>query len=265
MNRTAAALLALAAAPLAPAAAQSINIDFGTPGTAPSSSYAGAGRAGVWNALGVIPTSPPQPLVGLWGQPLAATIYNLGGSDLLAFDHPATTGDDAALMDDMFISYNNPVDLCLYFQNLQNGTYEVVVYAMSPDSAAHQNRIRVDFSAPGPTWVGGDWPGEHHEPTTYSRHTVAVTDGRLFPHSGQFNANYRSGINGLQLILLSECYANCDASTQPPTLNVQDFGCFLTRYAAGEAYANCDGSTQAPVLNVSDFGCFLTRYAAGCP
>ena len=30
-------------------------------------------------------------------------------------------------------------------------------------------------------------------------------------------------------------------------------------------YANCDGSTAAPVLNVNDFTCFLNRYAAGCP
>ncbi|MEX2217777.1 MAG: GC-type dockerin domain-anchored protein [Phycisphaerales bacterium] len=61
------------------------------------------------------------------------------------------------------------------------------------------------------------------------------------------------------------CYANCDSSTTPPILNVQDFGCFLTRYAAGDPYANCDGSTTEPVLNVQDFGCFLTQYAAGCP
>ncbi|MEX2220024.1 MAG: hypothetical protein WD749_14830 [Phycisphaerales bacterium] len=61
------------------------------------------------------------------------------------------------------------------------------------------------------------------------------------------------------------CYANCDASTQSPVLNVQDFGCFLARYAAGDPYANCDGSTTAPILNVQDFGCFLTRYAQGCP
>ncbi|MEX2219696.1 MAG: hypothetical protein WD749_13160 [Phycisphaerales bacterium] len=61
------------------------------------------------------------------------------------------------------------------------------------------------------------------------------------------------------------CYANCDNSTAAPTLNVADFGCFLTRYAAGDAYANCDGSTAAPALNVGDFGCFLQRYAAGCP
>ena len=29
-------------------------------------------------------------------------------------------------------------------------------------------------------------------------------------------------------------------------------------------YANCDASTIAPVLNVNDFSCFLNRYAAGC-
>jgi len=60
------------------------------------------------------------------------------------------------------------------------------------------------------------------------------------------------------------CYANCDNSTQLPFLNVQDFSCFLSKYAASDPYANCDGSTQLPVLNVQDFSCFLTKYAAGC-
>jgi hypothetical protein len=61
------------------------------------------------------------------------------------------------------------------------------------------------------------------------------------------------------------CYANCDQSTIAPILNVNDFSCFLNRYAAGDSYANCDGSTIAPVLNVNDFSCFLNSYAAGCP
>jgi glucuronoarabinoxylan endo-1,4-beta-xylanase len=61
------------------------------------------------------------------------------------------------------------------------------------------------------------------------------------------------------------CYANCDGSTAAPILNVQDFTCFLGRFANGEAYANCDGSTAAPVLNVQDFTCFLQRFASGCP
>jgi hypothetical protein len=61
------------------------------------------------------------------------------------------------------------------------------------------------------------------------------------------------------------CYPNCDSSTSPPVLNVNDFVCFQTRFAAGDAYANCDASTTPPVLNVNDFLCFLSRFAAGCP
>jgi agmatine deiminase len=60
------------------------------------------------------------------------------------------------------------------------------------------------------------------------------------------------------------CYANCDGSTTPPTVNVGDFSCFLNRFAAGDTLANCDGSTVPPVLNISDFSCFLNVFAAGC-
>jgi hypothetical protein len=62
----------------------------------------------------------------------------------------------------------------------------------------------------------------------------------------------------------SECYANCDASTIPPVLNVADFTCFLNLFAGGDSRANCDGSTTAPILNVADFTCFLNAFAAGC-
>jgi len=60
------------------------------------------------------------------------------------------------------------------------------------------------------------------------------------------------------------CYANCDGSTIVPILNVSDFICFQTKYAAGDPAANCDNSTIPPVLNVSDFICFQTKYSAGC-
>jgi hypothetical protein len=61
------------------------------------------------------------------------------------------------------------------------------------------------------------------------------------------------------------CYANCDASTTAPVLNVLDFNCFVNRFAAGDSYGNCDGGTTPPVLNILDFNCFLNRFAAGCP
>jgi hypothetical protein len=70
-------------------------------------------------------------------------------------------------------------------------------------------------------------------------------------------------------------YANCDGSTIEPVLNVADFSCFLQvpgRQAVsppaarlGGCYANCDGSTVQPILNVADFSCFLGKFAAGDP
>ena len=62
----------------------------------------------------------------------------------------------------------------------------------------------------------------------------------------------------------SSCYANCDHSTAVPFLNVQDFSCFLAKFASSDAYANCDNSTTPPVLNVQDFSCFLSKFATGC-
>jgi hypothetical protein len=69
------------------------------------------------------------------------------------------------------------------------------------------------------------------------------------------------------------CYANCDGSTIPPILNVEDFSCFINEFAVAQSlppaqqvehYANCDGSTTPPVLNVEDFTCFINAFAAGC-
>jgi probable HAF family extracellular repeat protein len=86
--------------------------------------------------------------------------------------------------------------------------------------------------------------------------------------SGQIVATARPAgtTTGSRAVILTPtgCYANCDASTTAPVLNVADFTCFLQRFAAGESYANCDASTTAPVLNVADFTCFLQRFAAGC-
>lgn len=59
-------------------------------------------------------------------------------------------------------------------------------------------------------------------------------------------------------------YANCDGSTAAPAVNVNDFQCFLNRFAAGDSYANCDGSTAIPSLNVNDFQCFINEFASTC-
>ncbi len=65
--------------------------------------------------------------------------------------------------------------------------------------------------------------------------------------------------------LIPFCSANCDNSVTTPLLTVNDFQCFLNKFAAGDSYADCDGSTLPPILTANDFTCFLDRYAEGCP
>ena len=95
--------------------------------------------------------------------------------------------------------------------------------------------------------------------------TTAFTisaDGRAIAGSGRF----MGGASQAYLAVLpAPCYPNCDASTAPPILNINDFVCFQQKFAAGDSYANCDNSTAAPVLNVNDFTCFLNKFAGGCP
>lgn len=61
------------------------------------------------------------------------------------------------------------------------------------------------------------------------------------------------------------CYPNCDGSSVPPILNIQDFICFQNRYFQGDPFANCDGSTTSPILDVRDFICFQVKFLEGCP
>jgi hypothetical protein len=63
----------------------------------------------------------------------------------------------------------------------------------------------------------------------------------------------------------SVCAPNCDCSTAAPVLNINDFICFQSRFAAADPAANCDRSTTPPILNINDFICFQTSFAAGCP
>lgn len=89
----------------------------------------------------------------------------------------------------------------------------------------------------------------------------AIVLGVLSPAQGDSAAHgvafiVRTGVN---------CYANCDGSTTPPYLNVNDFICFNNWLAAGDLRANCDLSTVIPVLNVNDSICFQQKFSAGCP
>lgn len=79
-----------------------------------------------------------------------------------------------------------------------------------------------------------------------------------------FGSDENDDVRAWIVTVPAACYPNCDGSSAPPVLNVNDFICFQTQFAAGTSYANCDQSTSPPVLNVNDFLCFQARFAAGC-
>jgi hypothetical protein len=76
------------------------------------------------------------------------------------------------------------------------------------------------------------------------------------------SANAGTPAHIVQYVGCPSCYANCDTSTRAPSLNVNDFICYLQRFAALDPYANCNNDAT---LDVSDFMCFRSRFAAGCP
>jgi probable HAF family extracellular repeat protein len=135
----------------------------------------------------------------------------------------------------------------------------VVGWAADPEihamlwTAAHGS---VDLNVYLPT-LGIDLTG-----WTLKYATSISADGRIIVGYGSHGATYNEAWIA---DLGPACYANCDASTTPPVLNINDFVCFQTRFAAGDSRANCDGSTTAPILTINDFVCFQTRFAAGCP
>jgi plastocyanin len=83
------------------------------------------------------------------------------------------------------------------------------------------------------------------------------------PHGVDLGNGTAAGMAGT-ITVRAGCYANCDGSTTPPILNVQDFSCYINLFAEGNTRANCDNSTTPPILNVQDFSCFLNVFAAGC-
>jgi hypothetical protein len=124
----------------------------------------------------------------------------------------------------------------------------------------HITGVALDFYTGGPgCWGGGGY-------ATYQNSDVRLIAGDVRSPSfapGQFYFP-RHQLIGSIFYHVAPCYPNCDGSTVAPVLNVNDFICFQTRFAAGDSWANCDESTEAPVLNVGDFVCFMQRFAGGC-
>ena len=57
------------------------------------------------------------------------------------------------------------------------------------------------------------------------------------------------------------CYADCDFSEGLKRLNVNDFVCFINKYAALDPYSNCNVDAA---IDIADFSCFMAKFAQGC-
>jgi hypothetical protein len=120
---------------------------------------------------------------------------------------------------------------------------------------AASNIVRFDgaaWSALGSGVSGGT------SPVVYA---LSIHEGDLFV-GGRFTSAGGSSATNLARLHCVSCYPNCDGSTGPSPLNLNDFVCFQNRFAAADPYADCD---QSGGLNVNDFVCFQAAFAAGCP
>jgi len=116
------------------------------------------------------------------------------------------------------------------------------------------------------------WDGSRFEPVGYGitgsgnvEAMVVAPDirGRSLFIGGQvFGAAGGTSPHVLQLVGCPNCYADCDLSG---SLNVNDFICYINKYAAKAPEAECDSSTTAPTMTISDFVCYISKYTAGCP
>jgi hypothetical protein len=185
--------------------AQSINVDLGQPGAArPSDAYRAAGLPGHWNKFDALNPSIHYPLYNLDGSLSSATSWQTGGTEIVTvpLDGPGQpAGDDAILLGDALVTHTT-TENCLYFNGLQAGTYEVLMYTWMPSTPATQNRVHIDNNSTV-TLVGAAWTGGLTENLTFGRFFIDVSaGGTIGSHSGVpsgGNLAIGAALNGVQI------------------------------------------------------------------
>jgi hypothetical protein len=112
-------------------------------------------------------------------------------------------------------------------------------------------------------WDGSQW---HHmgvglNGAVYHIDSMTVGQTPMLFAAGNVHTLGQAQVTGIAAwVGCPNCYANCDNSQFAPALNVDDFICFVDRFAGRDPYADCnlDG-----LLNVEDFLCFISHFAAG--
>jgi hypothetical protein len=191
------------------------NVSFGRSKGPPPNSYGAAGRAGIWNSVGLLEYKGGSsddwerfPLVNLAGHKTGAQLYMYGLEEVWLADlevpHDDGGVDHGPLMNKMIVSNDDPWDACVWIEKLPEGDYEILTYAMLMQRLA-VNCVRVDKAEQGPMWIGSsEWPGKQVINVTYARHTTSITHDNdvIGVHCGVPNSRLKSGINGIQIRLI---------------------------------------------------------------
>ncbi len=196
------------------ACGQSFNLDIGLAGVAPPDTYGGAGQPGHWISVPGTQGVDYDNLVDVNGVTTGVGFTQFGGTETLTVNDPALDGNDARLMNDYLVSYTM-IENCLFFNGLEPGTYEVIIYARMPAQPTVFSLTNVDEEPGNPhLLVGGPWPGQHEAGVSYSLHIAEVdASGALGMHSGvppDGNLQDGAALNGVQIRKVEQVLGDLD-------------------------------------------------------
>jgi hypothetical protein len=93
-----------------------------------------------------------------------------------------------------------------------------------------------------------------------------TSQGRIRVRMNNAGTNYEDVSDRNFSIIAATCYADCDQTTGPGTLDIFDFLCFQNAFVNREPYAcDCDTTTGQGICDIFDFLCFQNAFVAGCP
>ena len=259
-NRTT-CLMPLLLGVLAPGAfAQFINIDIGDPNSAfgvPSNAYgAAAGQTGLWNGIDAN-INVGQPLLDIGGAATTALI-SIRGNGNFSTDNPATTGDDEALMDDLWCP---ATDADLFISGLADNTYTFYTYAWAPDNDTYITNVDIPLSIDPAQDVGGAaWPMGHMLGITYALHTGIVVSGGNDVEIDFTAVVSFDSCNGIQIIPVAGPLGNNYCGPAVP--NSTTFPGVISAFGSALVAAN-NITLTADQIPPGQFGYFLTSETQG--
>lgn len=202
------------------APAQGFNVDCGPAGTPPSPAYgAGAGQPGVWNEVTAFTN---RFLTHLDGTPSTVQVVSVNQPEG-GCDDPATSGDDAALLDDYIEGFFSGASFEV--SGLVPGIYDVYAYGYSscaPGFNGFATGFKNSWDAIQQPIVGSTWTGAHQQGVTFAKIRFVAFDGSL--SISVYNGTH-DGVSGFQVVPAGTNYSTFCPFVNPAATPVTTCPC----------------------------------------